>query len=325
MLLPAACSTICKWLRGAVGLACATLFLLLATHTKTSASTLPQPDPAPVIPVSAPASLPAPGELDSDDAPPGARGKQIQLGKTTFTNTTSSHAGTLPAPATPPPAGEPPSLGTGNGNGAPDWHGVWRDTGILFGSQIGAAGVIYLMPESVSGWSDEQKDSTFHDYSKNVGHPEWDSDDFYINYILHPYWGATYYIRGRERGLDQTPAFIYSALISAMYEFGVESFFENPSIQDLIVTPIAGSLLGAYIFEPLRESIKRKQELRWYDDALLILTDPVGVLSAGVEKLFGLKPSVRISYSVSQPQRLSGSVTEPKSDRISALLQFPLN
>ena len=324
MLPSAACSTICQWFGRAVGMACVALFLLLATHAETSASTSRQPDPTTVISQTTQGSLPAAVELDSGIASPHAADKQIELRKTTFTNTTSSHAGTVPAPATPPPAGEPLSLPPVTGNHGPDWNGVWRDTGILFGSQVAAAGLIYLMPESVSGWSDEQKDSTFHDYSKNVGHPAWDSDDFYINYILHPYWGATYYIRGRERGLEKAPSFIYSALISAMYEFGIESFFENPSIQDLIVTPIAGSLLGAYVFEPLRESIKSRQELRWYHDALLILTDPVGVLSAGVEKLFGLKPSVRISYSASQTQRLYGSVTEPKGDQINALLQFPL-
>ena len=29
--------------------------------------------------------------------------------------------------------------------------------------------------------------------------PVWDDDEFYLNYILHLYWGATYYMRGRER------------------------------------------------------------------------------------------------------------------------------
>jgi hypothetical protein len=208
----------------------------------------------------------------------------------------------------------------------PDWNGVWRDTGILFVSQAVAVGVIYVMPESFSGWSSEEKKNSFKKYSENVFSPIIDKDDFYINYVLHPYWGATYYTRARERGLDKTASFVYSALISAMYEFGVECFFEKPSIQDLLVTPIGGSLLGALVFEPWRESIKRKQELAWYDHAALVFTDPVGVLSAGFEKMFGIKSTVVVNYSNPQLQKRSGGVAAASNDsRIAVGFQFLLN
>jgi hypothetical protein len=208
----------------------------------------------------------------------------------------------------------------------PDWDGVWRDTGILFGSQVVAAGLIYVMPESVSNWSREQKKESFKKYVRNVSDPVFDQDKFYINYVLHPYWGATYYIRGRERGLDRASSFVYSTLISAMYEFGVESFFEKPSIQDLIVTPVAGSLLGAFIFEPWRASIKRKQELQWYDHAALIVTDPVGVLSLGFEKLFGIQSTIMVDYSIPQPQKhTTEHARVSPGSRIGVSMRFPLN
>lgn len=237
---------------------------------------------------------------------------------------TSSHSRShsIPAAVTPTAhslfVGGPAALDT-------DWNGVWRDTGVFFGAQIVAVGIIYLMPESVSGWSREQKRDSFQEYGKNVGHPVMDNDKFYINYILHPYWGATYYTRARERGLGEGASFAYSTAISAMYEFGVESFFERPSLQDLIVTPVAGSLLGAYLFEPLRESIKRKVESRWYYDAMMVITDPVGVLSTRVERLTGRKSSVRIEYTPRQLQGLSAdSQTVSRSNRISLLLEFPM-
>jgi hypothetical protein len=111
-----------------------------------------------------------------------------------------------------------------------------------------------------------------------------------------------------------------------MYEFGVECFFEKPSIQDLIVTPVIGSLLGAFIFEPWRESIKRKQELRWYDHATLAVTDPVGVLSLGIEKMFGMKSTIMVDYSVPQlQQRSAGSAVASKGSRIGVVMQFQLN
>ena len=221
---------------------------------------------------------------------------------------------------------EPPLQSTTVADRIPDWNGIWRDTGFLFGSQIVAAGIIYMMPESVSNWSSEQKKNSFKKYSENVVNPGIDIDKFYINYLLHPYWGATYYIRARDRGLDKVPSLVYSTLISAMYEFGVESFFEKPSIQDLIVTPVIGSFFGAFVFEPWREAIKSKQVLRWYDHAILIATDPVGVLSLGFEKMFGIKSSIMVEYSTPQLQsRSNASAIKSKNSRFGVVMQFPLN
>jgi hypothetical protein len=217
----------------------------------------------------------------------------------------------------PDPAAEEP---------VPDWDGIWRDTGILIGSQVVAAGLIYVMPESVSNWSTEQKKESFKKYARNVADPVFDKDKFYINYVLHPYWGAAYYIRGRERGLDRASSFVYSTLLSAMYEFGVEAFFEKPSIQDLIVTPVAGSLLGAFIFEPWRASIRSKQELQWYDHAALIVTDPAGVLSLGFEKLFGIQSTIMVDYSIPQLQKHTAEHARVSpGNRIGVSMSFPLN
>jgi hypothetical protein len=179
----------------------------------------------------------------------------------------------------------------------PDWDGIWRDTGIIVGSQFAVTGVLFLMPESVSSWSNEQKKNSSEKFASNFAHPVMDKDKFYINYILHPYWGAAYYTRARERGLDTTQSFVYAAMLSTIYEFGVECIFEKPSIQDLIVTPGVGSLLGAFVFEPWRDSIKRKPTLRWYDHVVLVATDPIGVLCEGFEKMFDIKAAISIDYS----------------------------
>ena len=236
----------------------------------------------------------------------------------------SSRTGTIPAPVGDSPAYVSKVTHTPRVRDK-DWSGVSRDTALLFGAQFGAVGVIYLMPESVSGWSREQKRESFRNYEKNVGHPAMDKDKFYINYVLHPYWGATYYVRARERGLTKGESVLYSTLISSMYEFGVEAFFERPSIQDLVVTPVAGSLLGAYLFEPLRDSIKGKKDPTWQYKTLMVLTDPVGVLSSGIEKITGRKSAVRVNYSPPHLQRLStDSPTAPRGDRIGLFIDFPL-
>ena len=178
-----------------------------------------------------------------------------------------------------------------------DRDGLWRDTRILVGAQVAAIGVLYVMPESVSGWSPQQKRNGLRNYEKNVQSPGIDKDKFYINYVLHPYWGAAYYTRARERGFAEGESFLYSAAISTLYEFGVECFFEKPSVQDLVVTPVVGSVIGKYLIEPVRMKIKQKEERDWYDKALMVATDPIGVLSNTIEKMFGIKSQVEVNYT----------------------------
>jgi len=115
-----------------------------------------------------------------------------------------------------------------------------------------------------------------------------------VNYLGHPYFGATYYTRARERGFDRIDSFLYSAFASALYEFGVEAFFEPPSYQDLVVTPVGGALLGGLVFEPIRDWVKQKPELKWYDHVILIATDPIGALNYAAESLLGIKSDIRV-------------------------------
>jgi hypothetical protein len=207
-----------------------------------------------------------------------------------------------------------------------DWNGIWTDAGVLIGGQFAVCGILYFMPQSVTQWSEEQKKNIFKHYGENFVDPIWDKDQFYINYILHPYWGGAYYIRGRERGLDPFSSFVYSALLSAAYEFGSECFFEKPSIQDLFVTPVAGSLLGAFVFEPWRNYIKNKPELYWYDHVSLIFTDPIGLLSSGFENLFGIKSTIMVNYTPQQQQKYAtGTTVASKSDYIGATWKFQWN
>ncbi len=177
----------------------------------------------------------------------------------------------------------------------PDWPGLRRDTYYFLGLQWVAIGIIYVLPNEFSGWSDSEKETNqLKRWRDHVSKPVWDGDDFYINYILHPYWGATYYTRGRERGLSRSGAFWFSALQSALFEFGAEAFFEPASIQDLIFTPGLGVLLGMY-FETVRDGIKqRRGQLSWGDKTLLVLTDPFGAINHQVDRLFGVDTRIRV-------------------------------
>jgi hypothetical protein len=123
----------------------------------------------------------------------------------------------------------------------------------------------------------------------------WDDDDWWINYIAHPYWGGTYYVRGRERGLDRGRSFLFSATLAALFEYTVEAFFEPVSLNDLIVSPVLGSLVGDHLFMPLRQKIREKPgPPTWSDKALLVLIDPLGVVSAWTDRTFGVVSEVSL-------------------------------
>lgn len=182
--------------------------------------------------------------------------------------------------------GEPPDQ--------PDWGGVRRDVGYFLGYQFVAIAVLYVSPESISGWDREQKQNySFEKWRDNISRPVWDDDRWWINYVLHPYWGGAYYVQARERGLDRTQAFWYSALLSTIFEYGAEALAEPVSAQDLVVTPVVGALVGEYLFTPLRTRIRAKSgELSWVDKTLLVATDPLGVVSAETDRIFGIKATL---------------------------------
>ncbi len=173
----------------------------------------------------------------------------------------------------------------------PEYAGLRRDTYYFLGLQVAVVALLYAMPESVSGWSEEQKTQDHvSEWWGHVSEPEIDEDDDFINYVLHPYWGAAYYVRARERGLGGWGAFWYSALLSTLYEAGLEAFFEPVSIQDMLVTPIVGSWLGTHFMswrEGTRERMGKTGEIRFRDRALLAATDPLGTAIGFVDRKLG--------------------------------------
>jgi len=197
---------------------------------------------------------------------------------------------------------------------SPDGEGLWRDTRYFVGYQFAAIGVLYAMSESVTGWSDEQKSEySLSIWWDNVRHPSWDSDSHFINYVTHPYWGAAYFVRARERGYDERQASWYSAALSTTYEFGAEAIFEEPSIQDLIVTPVLGSLLGKYFVE-IRYDIQSASSARGFETTkekwVMTLTDPLGALNRRVREALGRETDLQICPYYSRRSQTAGLQVE---------------
>ena len=171
-----------------------------------------------------------------------------------------------------------------------DWGGLARDTAYLVGYQFIGFVVLYVMPESISNWSQEDKEN--YDFGKwvhNVTHPDWDEDKWWINYVLHPYWGSAYYLDARGRGFGPWGSFWYSFLASNLYEFGTEAFAEEVSVQDFFVTPIAGSLLGILLEDTWRGLVLKGKSRSGGETLLLWVIDPLGQLNHAVDGLFGFE------------------------------------
>lgn len=189
----------------------------------------------------------------------------------------------------------------------PDHAGLRRDTGYLLSYQLGAIGILYMLPESISNWSEEDKENySLGKWWDNVRNPRWDDDQHWINYLAHPYWGAAYYVRARENGFDERASFWYSVVMSMAYEFGAEALFEQPSIQDLVVTPVGGAIVGEYFMRLRARALERYPpggEMAFRDRAILALTDPLGTINRQVQSWLGVGGETRVSPYFG-PQRL---------------------
>ena len=143
-----------------------------------------------------------------------------------------------------------------------------RNTAALVGTGVATMGLLYLMPSSFTNWEDDGKGPGKKWWDNVSRGPVWDSDDLFLNYVTHPYSGAIYYMGARSAGVNATYSFLYSfALSTFFWEYGIEAFAERPSIQDLIVTPIAGAVLGEWFYISKRKIVENNYEL-WGSRAL---------------------------------------------------------
>lgn len=148
----------------------------------------------------------------------------------------------------------------------PWWHGMWIDTAVLCSAYISTLFVLEILPEDATTWNraELRKDPFYKRWFKNVFKrgPEWDHDNPIFNYVLHPYAGAAYFMCARTNGFNFWQSMLYSAAISTIgWEFGIEACMERPSIQDIFVTPLVGSIIGEGFYRIKRLIVDNNYEL----------------------------------------------------------------
>ncbi len=184
-----------------------------------------------------------------------------------------------------------------------------RNTGLLVGAGIGTMGLLYLMPSSFTNWDDDDDDNPAQKWWKNVSRePVWDKDDIFLNYIAHPYVGAIYYMGARSAGVNATGSFLYSfALSTFFWEYGIEAFAERPSIQDLIVTPVAGAAIGELFYLAKRHILEQGGcigDSEILGKAALIAMDP---MTEATELIWGKDKPMHETLALSSQPMLSKS------------------
>lgn len=124
-----------------------------------------------------------------------------------------------------------------------------QNTAVLVGAFVSTLFVLELLPEDATSWNRAELQQTpfYERWYKNifVRGPEWDHDNPIFNYVLHPYAGAVYFMSSRSCGYNFAASMLYSACVSTIgWEYGIEACMERPSIQDLFITPLVGSMIG---------------------------------------------------------------------------------
>ncbi len=186
----------------------------------------------------------------------------------------------------------------------PNWDYLMEQSYTILGLSVATVGLMTLLPESVTKWDPEDSDirNLGNKWKKNVkAGPIWDKDEHYLNYIMHPYFGGVYYTAARHAGFTEFESFLYSATMSTFFwEYGVESFAEVPSIQDIFVTPFFGAVVGELMLQKEQQIVANGGEVMGSEtlgDVSLFFLNPVGHIHYWVTASWDDETEVNLAYN----------------------------
>lgn len=159
-----------------------------------------------------------------------------------------------------------------------------KDTGSLFILTGVTASILYLLPSSSTGWDKNNDTSIFEKWESNIkSGPVWDQDNPIYNYAGHMYAGGAYYILARNANYSTLESFWYTFVISTFFwEYGIEAFAETPSMQDIVITPVFGSMVGEGFYLLQNYILDNNGMLfnsKFWGSATMMFIDPMGHLS----------------------------------------------
>ena len=161
---------------------------------------------------------------------------------------------------------------------------------LVHGFEAIGYGILAVLPTDISGW----EKGVFNHYGPNLRRaysspPVFDHDKWYINYIGHPYQGTVFYnsVRSQNANIWQSALFCIGQVY--VWEYIIEAGLEQPSIQDLIVTPLAGIALGELVhFGTMRMA---RNGFKWYEAVTVTIINPMFIINNGYH--FGMRTRQR--------------------------------
>jgi hypothetical protein len=169
---------------------------------------------------------------------------------------------------------------------APLGNKILRGFGYSLGYNLTMGAFLLIAPDNITMWGRDDKFKLpviLNQYQSSFTKPPvWDRDHWYINYIGHPYQGAYYYNNMRSQGASVFESSLFCLGQSFLWEYVWEGGMEQPSIQDLIVTPVFGSLFGELSH---RAALRMgKNGYMWYEKLIICIINPTYAINNGFKQ-----------------------------------------
>ena len=157
---------------------------------------------------------------------------------------------------------------------------MWFGTLPILAFEAVGYGILAALPPEISQWEKGDFNRFTYNYKSTFTQPPvFDHDKWYINYIGHPYQGALFYNSVRSQNAKIWQSSLFCLAHVAVFEYVIEGGAEQPSIQDLIVTPITGILLGEGIHRATMAMAKNG--FTWYEATTVVILNPMFAINNG--------------------------------------------
>lgn len=150
----------------------------------------------------------------------------------------------------------------------------------VFTYDMFSTALLFTLPYDITKWSRPNGEKVNRQYRKTfTQRPVYDPDPWYVNFIGHPYTGACYYNAVRSQGATFWQAILFTTGYSVVWEYVAEGGLEQPSIQDLVVTPVVGCILGELIHHST--IMMSRNGFKWYEKAFVCVFNPMFAINNG--------------------------------------------
>jgi len=159
---------------------------------------------------------------------------------------------------------------------------IIRGNNYVMGYNITIGIFLAIAPDNVTNWNKKGKfqiSAILHQYHESYTKPPViDHDLTIINFIGHPFQGSFYYNAVRSQGANIWQSSLFCLGQTVLWEYGWEAGMEQPSIQDLITTPLAGVFIGE--LSHVATIKMSKNGFKWYEIALVCIINPAFALNS---------------------------------------------